>query len=265
MRTLFTQVNEIGEPDGGTLEIGFEPVTGWDTNTVLIERNRIESFLARVGAEHEGGLVGLPVRVTVDDDGRSEHIVFLAPNELAEEPPPSAASREPAVGAIPVVTAERVAAFAIDTEVDPAAEVVPVATEAGATLVDRPADPCAARLAPATRDENAQEEDACGALETMSSAPPDARLFLYRETYGEAANWDVFEVTANEYLRLIKVGGYIHDDGCVATGDGERQPDPELTVERLLDRVTARQSAGLSRAEVERLSNTGHVISCSVY
>jgi hypothetical protein len=260
MRTLFTHVNEVNqiEPDDSRLVIGFDPVDGWDSDPVSLDRERVDRFLGRLQVNREEELVGLPVRVTVDDEGHGERIVFL-PSQLAEVPPPPA-SAEPEVGSISVVMPNRVALF---TGEPPEARA-----QVAQDLAETSGDPCSSRLVPQSSEERQREEDARAAIEQGSDVATYGRYFLYRESYGDGGRWDAFELEPSEFERLKTIGAYIHDDGCKARGIEDSEADSAETtesMERLLDRITSRRSAELTRDDVERLAAQGHLVSCAVY
>lgn len=120
----------------------------------------------------------------------------------------------------------------------------------------------AASLEPA---ELAAEVQARAVLAAAATAPLDQRFFLYRETYGEGAFQSVVELTPDEFALLGGSAAYLHVEDCAVIASRDLSPDAAKGIERLLGRATSRPDAALPRAELERLSDAGRVVSCAVY
>jgi len=302
VRLVYSKVESVGadEQDPSHLAIRLAPVSGLVNSSLTIARDQVESFLTILNVGKEGDLVGCGVRVTVDDEKGSEWINFLTRAEPAKPIEPVAFSPadptqaiEPvavSAGAVPEIEPTAVSAAAapeIEPVVVSSAEAIePVdATQgvpvmAGAALADEVKvydDVGTASIAPANADEcveleaslepaeQAAEAQARAALAAAATAPLDQRYFLYRETYGEDAYQSVVELTPEEFALLGGSAAYLHVEDCAVIASRDLSPDAAKGIERLLGRATSRPDAALPRAELERLSDAGHVVSCAVY
>ena len=124
---------------------------------------------------------------------------------------------------------------------------------------------CADATATLSPDEQANEEKALAELAAAAAAPLDRRFFLYRETYDEGLRPTTIELTPQEFDLLGGSGAYLHLDDCTVIGAQNLSPETAQGIERLLERATSRPDAGLPRADLERLVDAGHVVSCAVY
>jgi hypothetical protein len=279
------------DPFGLTIRLA--PVPGLASPSIKIARDQLESFLAILGVEKRDELIGLSVRVTVDDEEGSERIAFLARTDRAEANEAGALSAlEPAepAAAEPAEPAEPAAAAQVSAPLGPAEPAEPAEPDfsaGGVPVMAGPApadeitvydgvgegwtvpaasgDECVEGGVALTAAEQAIEDQARGDLAAAATAPLDRRYFLYRETYGPRPRPSVVELTFEEFALLGRSGAFLHVDDCTVIRAQDLSPDTVRGMERLLERTTSRPDAGLPRAEVERLAATGHVISCAVY
>ena len=260
MRSMYSKVESIGpdQNDPSRVEIRLAPTPGLADPTLGIARDQIEGFLAILGLANEDELVGRRIRVTLDDDEASERISFLSREEPARALEPVAfppAGPEVETRGVPVMA-----------EPAPAGEIT-VYDGAGADwkLSETPEEDCDQSAASLTSAEQAIEDKARAELAVASTAPLEARYFMYRETYAEGARPSVIELTPEEFALLGGSGTYLHVDDCTVVGAVNMSPDTVQGIERLLERATTRPSAALPRLDLERLAAAGRVVSCAVY
>jgi hypothetical protein len=186
---------------------------------------------------------------------------------------PAAVHVTPGAGAAAGATAAAAAA-ATTGPTEASAAVTPdsakpgAGADAGATVATPAAasdEECAESAVSWTPAEQVIEEQARAELAAAAAAPVDQRYFLYRETYEPGPQQSVTELTPEEFALLGGAGAYLHVDDCTVVGARDLPPDVAQGIERLLDRATSREEAGLPRAEVERLASAGRVVSCAVY
>ena len=205
----------------------------------------------------------------------------------AQATEPAAVSTEPAPAVEPVaVSAAPIEPVAVSAEPGEATQDVPVmeaaapqgvpvmATahtdevkvyDAGSASTSPAAEEDCAHAASLEPAELAAEAQARAALAAAATAPLDQRYFLYRETYGEGAYQSVVELTPDEFALLGGSAAYLHVEDCAVIASRDLSPDAAKGIERLLGRATSRPDAALPRAELERLSDAGRVVSCAVY
>ena len=205
----------------------------------------------------------------------------------AQATEPAAVSTEPAPAVEPVaVSAAPIEPVAVSAEPGEATQDVPVmeaaapqgvpvmATahtdevkvyDAGSASTSPAAEEDCADAASLEPAELAAEAQARAALAAAATAPLDQRYFLYRETYGEGAYQSVVELTPDEFALLGGSAAYLHVEDCAVIASRDLSPDAAKGIERLLGRATSRPDAALPRAELERLSDAGRVVSCAVY
>ena len=274
MRVVNSRVESIDpddlDPFGLTIRLA--PVPGLASPSIRIARDQLESFLAILGVEKQDELIGLSVRVTVDDEEGSERIAFLARTDRAEVNEAGALSAlEPAE---PVEPAEPAAAAQVSSPLGPAAPAEPDFSAGGVPVMAGPApadeitvydgvgegwtvpaasgDECVEGGVALTPAEQAIEDQARGDLAAAATAPLDRRYFLYRETYGPRPRPSVVELTFEEFALLGRSGAFLHVNDCTVIRAQDLSPDTVRGMERLLERTTSRPDAGLPRAEVER-------------
>jgi len=205
----------------------------------------------------------------------------------AQATEPAAVSTEPAPAVEPVaVSAAAIEPIAVSAEPGEATQDVPVMAaaapqgvpvmatartdevkvyDAGSASTSPAAEEDCADAASLEPAELAAEAQARAALAAAATAPLDQRYFLYRETYGEGAYQSVVELTPDEFALLGGSAAYLHVEDCAVIASRDLSPDAAKGIERLLGRATSRPDAALPRAELERLSDAGRVVSCAVY
>jgi hypothetical protein len=301
---VYSRVESLGadEQDPSALVIDIAAVPGLATTSVRIARDQMDGFLAILGVAKESDLVGCRVRVTVDDETRTEHLAFMTENaaispvEPAAEGPieaaegaqaaePSAEPAQPVEAVQPVEgvpePAEPIQAalfwaqpaedagrgIAVMVGAVPADEITVYdgvgVVPVAAVMAEKPRDANAASVTP---EELAIELRARADLAAAAAATPlEQRYFLYRETYAGGPHQSVVELTPDEFALLGGTGSYLHVGEGTIVAAQDLPPDAAQGIERLLERATSRPEAGLPRADVERLALEGHVVSLAVY
>jgi len=207
------------------------------------------------------------------------------PEAVSIDPAAAAETAQPTPAIEPAVAAEAIATEPVAVSAEPleATEDVPVMAAsapqgvpvmAASALADevKVYDAGPASTTPAAEEDcadvaslEAAEARARAVLAAAATAPLDQRYFLYRETYGEGAYQSVVEVTPDEFVLLGGSAAYLHVEDCAVIASRDLSPDAAKGIERLLGRATSRPDAALPRAELERLSDAGRVVSCAVY
>jgi hypothetical protein len=279
LRSVNSTVEWLGpdEQDPSSVVVKVALVPGLANTSLKIGRDQLEVFLAILGVASEGDLVGHSVRVTVDDEKGTEQIAFPRPPAPAVEP----AVRQEVEPAVPVAAESAANPAAVDpAAVDPAADqsllviadskpadevtVYDNVAERVAIPVGEP-DDCGEAVAVPTPADAAGEERARAQIAAAATAPVEQRYFLYRETYGKAARGTSIELTPEEFALLGGPDAYLHVEDCGVIDSQTLPADAAEDIERLLARTTTRPDADLTRAELERLTSEGRVVSCAVY
>jgi hypothetical protein len=245
------------EQDPSSVVVKVALVPGLANTNLKIGRDQLEVFLAIIGVASERDLVGQCVRITVDDEAGTEQIAF--PRPLASVAEPAAvdpAAVDPAVEEGLLVIADSKPADEV-TVYDNVAQRV-------AMPVGEP-DDGGDTVAALTRADAASEERARARIAAAATAPVERRYFLYRETYGEAARGTTIELTPDEFALLGGPDAYLHVEDCGVIDSQTLSSEAAKDIERLLARATSRPDAELTRAELERLTAEGRVVSCAVY
>ena len=273
MRSVNSTVEWLGpdEQDPSSVVVKVALVPGLANTSLKIGRDQLEVFLAILGVASENDLVGHNVRVTVDDEKGTEQIAFPRPPAPAVEPAVRQAV-EPAVpvavGPAPDPAVEPAAdqSLLVIADSKPADEVTVYANvaERVAITVGEP-DDCGEAVAAPTPADAASEERARAQIAAAATAPVEQRYFLYRETYGEAARGTSIELTPDEFALLGGPDAYLHVEDCGVIDSQTLPAEAAEDIERLLARTTMRPDAELTRAELERLTSEGRVVSCAVY
>ena len=259
MRSVNSTVEWLGpdEQDPSSVVVKVALVPGLANTNLKIGRDQLEVFLAIIGVASERDLVGQCVRITVDDEAGTEQIAF--PRPLASVAEPAAvdpAAVDPAVEEGLLVIADSKPADEV-TVYDNVAQRV-------AMPVGEP-DDGGDTVAALTRADAASEERARARIAAAATAPVGRRYFLYRETYGEAARGTTIELTPDEFALLGGPDAYLHVEDCGVIDSQTLSSEAAKDIERLLARATSRPDAELTRAELERLTAEGRVVSCAVY
>jgi hypothetical protein len=257
-----TTVEWLGpdEQDPSIVAVRVALVPGLANTSLKIARDHLEVLVAIIGVASEGELIGHTVRITVDDEKGTEQIGF--PRRLA------------ASEAVPAVVAEPAAAEPDDVgqfllvigDAKPADEVTVYDNVAERVAIPvGELDDCGEAVAALTPADAASEEHARAQIAATATAPVEQRCFLYRETYGEAARGTSIELTSDEFALLGGRDAFLHVEDCGVIDSQTLPPDAAEDIERLLARTTSRPEAELTRAELERLTSEGRVVSCAVY
>ena len=254
MRSVNSTVEWLGpdEQDPSSVVVKVALVPGLANTNLKIGRDQLEVFLAIIGVASERDLVGQCVRITVDDEAGTEQIAFPRPLASAVDP----AAVDPAVEEGLLVIADSKPADEV-TVYDNVAQRV-------AMPVGEP-DDGGDTVAALTRADAASEEQARARIAAAATAPVERRYFLYRETYGEAARGTTIELTPDEFALLGGPDAYLHVEDCGVIDSQTLSSEAAKDIERLLARATSRPDAELTRAELERLTAEGRVVSCAVY
>jgi len=245
------------EQDPSSVVVKVALVPGLANTNLKIGRDQLEVFLAIIGVASERDLAGQSVRITVDDEAGTEQIAF--PRPLASVADPAAvdpAAVDPAAEEGLLVIADSKPADEV-TVYDNVAQRV-------AMPVGEP-DDGGDTVAALTRADAASEEQARARIAAAATAPVGRRYFLYRETYGEAARGTTIELTPDEFALLGGPDAYLHVEDCGVIDSQTLSSEAAKDIERLLARATSRPDAELTRAELERLTAEGRVVSCAVY
>jgi hypothetical protein len=72
-------------------------------------------------------------------------------------------------------------------------------------------------------------------------------------------------LTPDEFALLGGPDAYLHVEDCGVIDSQTLSSEAAKDIERLLARATSRPDAELTRAELERLTAEGRVVSCAVY
>ena len=254
MRSVNSTVEWLGpdEQDPSSVVVKVALVPGLANTNLKIGRDQLEVFLAIIGVASERDLAGQSVRITVDDEAGTEQIAF--PRPLASVADPAAV--DPAAEEGLLVIADSKPADEV-TVYDNVAQRV-------AMPVGEP-DDGGDTVAALTRADAASEERARARIAAAATAPVGRRYFLYRETYGEAARGTTIELTPDEFALLGGPDAYLHVEDCGVIDSQTLSSEAAKDIERLLARATSRPDAELTRAELERLTAEGRVVSCAVY
>jgi hypothetical protein len=225
--------------DPAALVIRLDSVPGLNDPSLKIAQEHVESFLTILDVDRQEDLVGCNVRVTIDEEWGSERVAFLT----------------------------RSTAIAVRESAQSPRDEVAVydALAVGSTSPAAADDECQESTAALTPAEQAVEEVARADLAAAAAAPADQRYFLYRETYEQGPRPSVIELTPAEFALLGGSAAYLHVDDCALVATQDLPPEAAQGIERLLERAASRPEANVSRAELERLTVAGHVVSCAVY
>ena len=272
MRSVNSTVEWLGpdEQDPSSVVVKVALVPGLANTNLKIGRDQLEVFLAIIGVASERDLAGQSVRITVDDEAGTEQIAFPRPLASVAEPAiVASAVVAPAVDlAAAPVAAGRAAeeGLLVIADSKPADEVTVYDNVAQrvAMPVGEP-DDGGDTVAALTRADAASEERARARIAAAATAPVGRRYFLYRETYGEAARGTTIELTPDEFALLGGPDAYLHVEDCGVIDSQTLSSEAAKDIERLLARATSRPDAELTRAELERLTAEGRVVSCAVY
>jgi hypothetical protein len=249
------------EQDPSSVVVKVALVPGLANTNLKIGRDQLEVFLAIIGVARERDLVGQSVRITVDDEAGTEQIAF--PRPLASVADPAAVD----LAAAPVAAgraAEEGLLVIADSKPADEVTVYDNVAQRVAMPVGEP-DDGGDTVAALTRADAASEEQARARIAAAATAPVGRRYFLYRETYGEAARGTTIELTPDEFALLGGPDAYLHVEDCGVIDSQTLSSEAAKDIERLLARATSRPDAELTRAELERLTAEGRVVSCAVY
>jgi hypothetical protein len=249
------------EQDPSSVVVKVALVPGLANTNLKIGRDQLEVFLAIIGVASERDLVGQCVRITVDDEAGTEQIAF--PRPLASVADPAAVD----LAAAPVAAgraAEEGLLVIADSKPADEVTVYDNVAQRVAMPVGEP-DDGGDTVAALTRADAASEEQARARIAAAATAPVGRRYFLYRETYGEAARGTTIELTPDEFALLGGPDAYLHVEDCGVIDSQTLSSEAAKDIERLLARATSRPDAELTRAELERLTAEGRVVSCAVY
>ena len=263
MRSVNSTVEWLGpdEQDPSSVVVKVALVPGLANTNLKIGRDQLEVFLAIIGVASERDLVGQCVRITVDDEAGTEQIAF--PRPLASVADPAAVD----LAAAPVAAgraAEEGLLVIADSKPADEVTVYDNVAQRVAMPVGEP-DDGGDTVAALTRADAASEERARARIAAAATAPVERRYFLYRETYGEAARGTTIELTPDEFALLGGPDAYLHVEDCGVIDSQTLSSEAAKDIERLLARATSRPDAELTRAELERLTAEGRVVSCAVY
>ena len=263
MRSVNSTVEWLGpdEQDPSSVVVKVALVPGLANTNLKIGRDQLEVFLAIIGVASERDLVGQCVRITVDDEAGTEQIAF--PRPLASVADPAAVD----LAAAPVAAgraAEEGLLVIADSKPADEVTVYDNVAQRVAMPVGEP-DDGGDTVAALTRADAASEEQARARIAAAATAPVGRRYFLYRETYGEAARGTTIELTPDEFALLGGPDAYLHVEDCGVIDSQTLSSEAAKDIERLLARATSRPDAELTRAELERLTAEGRVVSCAVY
>ena len=263
MRSVNSTVEWLGpdEQDPSSVVVKVALVPGLANTNLKIGRDQLEVFLAIIGVASERDLAGQSVRITVDDEAGTEQIAF--PRPLASVADPAAVD----LAAAPVAAgraAEEGLLVIADSKPADEVTVYDNVAERVAMPVGEP-DDGGDTVAALTRADAASEEQARARIAAAATAPVGRRYFLYRETYGEAARGTTIELTPDEFALLGGPDAYLHVEDCGVIDSQTLSSEAAKDIERLLARATSRPDAELTRAELERLTAEGRVVSCAVY
>jgi hypothetical protein len=249
------------EQDPSSVVVKVALVPGLANTNLKIGRDQLEVFLAIIGVASERDLAGQSVRITVDDEAGTEQIAF--PRPLASVADPAAVD----LAAAPVAAgraAEEGLLVIADSKPADEVTVYDNVAQRVAMPVGEP-DDGGDTVAALTRADAASEERARARIAAAATAPVERRYFLYRETYGEAARGTTIELTPDEFALLGGPDAYLHVEDCGVIDSQTLSSEAAKDIERLLARATSRPDAELTRAELERLTAEGRVVSCAVY
>ena len=263
MRSVNSTVEWLGpdEQDPSSVVVKVALVPGLANTNLKIGRDQLEVFLAIIGVASERDLAGQSVRITVDDEAGTEQIAF--PRPLASVADPAAVD----LAAAPVAAgraAEEGLLVIADSKPADEVTVYDNVAQRVAMPVGEP-DDGGDTVAALTRADAASEERARARIAAAATAPVERRYFLYRETYGEAARGTTIELTPDEFALLGGPDAYLHVEDCGVIDSQTLSSEAAKDIERLLARATSRPDAELTRAELERLTAEGRVVSCAVY